>query len=442
MFVKAPVLFANGSVTSTKRTYRLQAASSTATAYPTIAEAFAHAGEGAATYNSRDGDTTKSLRQNGVIGFRQYKNTPYRASYRSYQQSGEIQAVVRRTANNFCPEIVQCVLGPDTAAYSVQAIDQLADLDPKGSRSTATAVLNRALLLNLTNRANAELRVKSMRKTWDVAASFAEIDETALMVAERTIQVLRAWRALRKGNVTLAAQLIKIKYAAKRALKDRNLLDRLPEIWLEMQYGWLPLLNDIFNGYQTLAKGLSSQTDPVTFSVVRRLKTELYVGQTSLSGTRFNSYGQSSTAWGSIEMRYRLKVSDPNLALIQSLGLMNPLTVLWERLPASFIIDWFVPVGTLLQAVTAPVGLQFASGYCTTVTYGEQAIWSESMKSISGYSLQAQRGRSTSVAKAGYMARDVLTTWPGLLPYFTLPFSSPVRMANAAALAISSRSLR
>ena len=33
----------------------------------------------------------------------------------------------------------------------------------------------------------------------------------------------------------------------------------------------------------------------------------------------------------------------------RSLGLMDPLSVVWELIPYSFVVDWFIPIGTYLE---------------------------------------------------------------------------------------------
>jgi hypothetical protein len=45
------------------------------------------------------------------------------------------------------------------------------------------------------------------------------------------------------------------------------------------------------------------------------------------------------------------------------MGLENPLAVAWEVVPFSFVLDWWIPVGNILQAYSDARGLSFGSGY-------------------------------------------------------------------------------
>jgi len=44
------------------------------------------------------------------------------------------------------------------------------------------------------------------------------------------------------------------------------------------------------------------------------------------------------------------------------MGLINPAEVAWELTPWSFVVDWFIPVGNFLEALTARAGVTFIDG--------------------------------------------------------------------------------
>jgi hypothetical protein len=46
------------------------------------------------------------------------------------------------------------------------------------------------------------------------------------------------------------------------------------------------------------------------------------------------------------------------ISLLSNLGLINPLSVAWEVVPFSFVIDWFIPVNKWLNSLTADAGLE------------------------------------------------------------------------------------
>jgi hypothetical protein len=50
------------------------------------------------------------------------------------------------------------------------------------------------------------------------------------------------------------------------------------------------------------------------------------------------------------------KVTNPNLDLLQSLGLANPAEVIWELVPFSFLIDHVVGIGNFLSSFSDELG--------------------------------------------------------------------------------------
>jgi len=61
--------------------------------------------------------------------------------------------------------------------------------------------------------------------------------------------------------------------------------------------------------------------------------------------------------------KYYFRIDDTVLEMLTNSVSLQPLTVIWELLPYSFIVDWFFPIGSFLQATNATVGLTFSDGY-------------------------------------------------------------------------------
>jgi len=140
---------------------------------------------------------------------------------------------------------------------------------------------------------------------------------------------------------------------------DKTLANR----YLEYVYGWAPLMSDIY-GLVELAKKQSQ--GPLIVHAKSTFNTTKFKGQgqwTYLSDTmhRVASSNQerrvACSIWASVNPNY-----SGGRALNQ-LGLLNPVSLAWELVPWSFVIDWFVPIGPVLNALTAPAGLDFITGY-------------------------------------------------------------------------------
>jgi hypothetical protein len=118
--------------------------------------------------------------------------------------------------------------------------------------------------------------------------------------------------------------------------------------------------------------------------------------------------------------RFRLKsVTDKHLSQI---GVTNPLSLAWELVPYSFVIDWFIPVGDYLGSFDALVGVDSLSYYTSYKLERE---------------FQASSSMGTSKAKWTYKVRsDLSSDLPlGALPLPSLPERHNAgKLANAVAL--------
>jgi hypothetical protein len=72
-------------------------------------------------------------------------------------------------------------------------------------------------------------------------------------------------------------------------------------------------------------------------------------------------------------VRYGIHYTMPSplIAFLATTGFTNPINLGWELIPFSFVLDWFLPVGQYLEALSAWDGLDFKQGYKTTFTKRE-----------------------------------------------------------------------
>ena len=139
-------------------------------------------------------------------------------------------------------------------------------------------------------------------------------------------------------------------------------------------YGVNPLLADIQGACEALANYQRQEGN--TFQV--RTKK---VHQGSVKVSEAVNYASSAfsvipfKADNRILLRYNL--SCPILARLSSLGLVNPLEIAWERVPYSFVVDWLLPIGNWLSALSGSFGFTFIHGYKSTFcTFEERGLTS------------------------------------------------------------------
>jgi hypothetical protein len=188
--------------------------------------------------------------------------------------------------------------------------------------------------------------------------TLGEVRQTGNMLAVRLAQLLRAFRALRQRNYSEAATILGVgKPPSSKSLANA---------WLEMMYGWKPLMTDIYNGAHAIQELLNM---PTAMQYAYSSPTKQDKPTTTW---RYKLEGSFLTG---VEMKVYYGIDDPWKHGMQQLGISNPLHIAWNLLPLSFVVDWFVSVGSFLEGLSAPHGLSFAYGYQTLYVRGEYTVF-------------------------------------------------------------------
>lgn len=188
-----------------------------------------------------------------------------------------------------------------------------------------------------------------------LGASLAEFGQSVQMIAARVEQLLRFTRALKKGRLVEAANSLGVSPKV-RPKKTRS--KDLASTWLEYSFGWSPLIGDIYNALEVLGSEIPDKPVEATAST-RDIEWKLVP-----SGPWAAGY---SRKFEKIAVKYgtKVRVTNPNLYLWNQLGLVNPATVVWEVIPFSFVVDWFVNVEQFLGMGTDFLGLSMSDTYTT-----------------------------------------------------------------------------
>lgn len=179
--------------------------------------------------------------------------------------------------------------------------------------------------------------------------SLVESKATLDMIRNR-IRLLWAFgRALRHGRLDEAARLLKFDpgSTAKEKLKKMSADNRIASGYLEFMFGIMPVVNDIENGLKIYAEGLAT----------RGQKIESRSGG-HFSQARRENWQQSSLGLRTGKASVKGHIINERTRNLNSQGLLNVPLEVWNALPFSFVFDWFVPVGTLLGAMSGSAGLR------------------------------------------------------------------------------------
>jgi len=143
-------------------------------------------------------------------------------------------------------------------------------------------------------------------------------------------------RFLRHGDMTQLPPSLR-RFADKahtEYLAKRLLTEGAASNWLALQYGILPVLDDIDQGMKYLAYSASLPVEKVYKATRKLTKTDTFWG--------FPLTGQ-------LIVSYKVTFYEaPNTASYLNAG--DALSFAWEALPGSFIADWALPIGDYLSA--------------------------------------------------------------------------------------------
>lgn len=161
----------------------------------------------------------------------------------------------------------------------------------------------------------------------------AEGRKTASMVGDALVNLVGAARALKRGDVSAAARSLGVN-------PKRSIVGDLSTGWLQLQYGWLPLLKDIHAADDAAGRIRT----PLPAAHKTRAHKSAKVVETASDGKTYNT-----VAVRKVQKQYIATFSE-NISLPAQIGLTDPVGVAWELVPYSFVVDWFLPVGNYLDA--------------------------------------------------------------------------------------------
>lgn len=277
---------------------------------------------------------------------------------------------------------------------------------------------------NGQNRAETQALLKARDSKVNVALSVAEMDKTFSMIAARATSIAKSYRALRRGDVSGAAKALGLR-------RDRG--KSLAKQALEVQYGWTPLLSDVYGAYEELTRQFRSHG--IMIKAVSRTKESssdrvnyLLAADGSVRGT----YVDTSVKECQVILWFEVK--DPYTLLASATGLTNPFEIAWELVPFSFVVDWFIPVGNLLGSLTATEGLTYWGGTKTLrSTTTRKATVVVNPETELGGAVYLRQGAGYGVETLFEMSRYTLLVPPPGRLYFKSPLSAS-HAFNAVAL--------
>lgn len=278
-------------------------------------------------------------------------------------------------------------------------------------------------------------QVKDMKV--NLAQAAAEASQTANLLGSTARRITGAFTSLRRGNYMGAIKALNcsLKPRAFNRYTERypkNPIEAAGNAWLELQYGWKPLLQDAYGAAEAIAKSRGSRPlyESIRVTASATAKIDDVVSDTGPGYSNYSDSRGSAGAYGTAKITFM--VDNPSLKLASGVGLTDPALLAWELLPYSFVVDWFLPVGNWLENCNATSGVTFVSGF-STIKYVSEGSNSLRNASWSPYHVTETK-TSGAMRKDISLIRSPMSAFPANpLPKFKNPISFD-HCANALAL--------
>lgn len=193
-----------------------------------------------------------------------------------------------------------------------------------------------------------KLREKLHGSDFNMSVFLGESHQTLRLIGDTAIKIAKSLHHLRRGDLAGTARSL-LEGTSRKPLKPYKQMtpfkptaERMSSHWLELQYGWLPLVKDVEGAAQAVAHHLSVPARQ-TYRMSGRKEA---VGARTITG--YKSLIKTSSRMVHIHRKKVIVTEHPSV--LAQLGLLNPELVAWELVPFSFVADWFLPIGSYLEA--------------------------------------------------------------------------------------------
>lgn len=204
---------------------------------------------------------------------------------------------------------------------------------------------------------------------WSMGQALIEGREAVSLIGKTANTLARAFNLAKRKRFkqmakTLGVQPIKLKSTSKDAASA----------WIQYSFAWVPLVEDM--AYAALYLG--GHLDNEKFLIMARAKksrssvsTKTGAGSLS-SGSQVHTFTWNEEAKATTDLKMSLyyEVDRKGLRDLAEIGIVG-LSTPWAVMPHSYLVDWVLPIGDILAALDATIGLTYLGGSYTTFSKNE-----------------------------------------------------------------------
>lgn len=200
--------------------------------------------------------------------------------------------------------------------------------------------------------AQSRIRAKIKQQNMNLAQSLAEYRQTSRMFSELSQTIFRSFRSLRNGRAF--GDFVR-SLQQPRSRTERQIANR----WLQFQYGIRPLMSDLYASCDVMSTKIRTGV-PIYVKTKKQIVNE-FNDFTSFNG----SFPRHNREVEAVSLVCRYTISEPALKQLAQIGISNPLLLIWELIPYSFVVDWMFPIGNFLSSLDSLNGTSNLRGVQT-----------------------------------------------------------------------------
>lgn len=180
---------------------------------------------------------------------------------------------------------------------------------------------------------------------------FAERRKTINMIADSALALADLYGDLRRGVNP---------FKGRRKSNPKN----AHNLWLEYSYGWIPLVSDVYDVLEFQKKNAPTA----------RIRKKMRSGQNNSYEASQPDFHCEIRTTHDIRTQHvaavgaKVRIEDAGWAFLNQFDISNPLSLAWELLPYSFVVDWFIPVGDFLRIQNSLAGVTLVNPYSVSKT--------------------------------------------------------------------------
>jgi len=205
--------------------------------------------------------------------------------------------------------------------------------------------------------------------------NYHERGQSIAMIVFRATQLARFAHKINRFDVPGAWKELGLGKPSTGSI--RRSLKGIANAFLEVHFGWVPLVKDIEAAFNLLIsdppfKAIVGKSTSTDHSVTRTVTT-------NYPGPEVVTQIVTSDVRCSVRIAADVRVTNANAFLASRLGLVNPASFVWEAIPYSFVLDWFSNVGQVLNSWNDFMGVALDN---PCVTYLNKTDRTESTASV------------------------------------------------------------